>query len=72
MRRVQARAPMLGNEPVLRQGHAVDHRPATLLFSGPFLEIDRVRERRQQHELRERQVRLFGERDRRVEGVFRG
>ena len=35
----------------------------------PFLEVDRPGERRQQHELREGDVRLLGQRDRRVERV---
>ena len=56
---------MLGNR------DAVDRRAAAVLFRRPLLEIDRARERRQQHELREGEIGLFGERDRRVECLSR-
>src|SRR3954451_17740288 len=67
MRAVEPWPAPFRDQPVLGYGDAVDGRAAAVLFRSPLLEIDRARERREQHELREGEIGLFGERDRRVE-----
>src|SRR5262249_35185176 len=59
------------NEPMLRDRHTVHERAATSLIDRPLLEVQSTRERREQDELRERQIRSLRERDRRVEAVLR-
>src|SRR5262245_46139232 len=64
---VELRSARLRDEPVLSNRYALDHRTAAVLLGGPFVKIDRPGKRCQQHELGERQIRLSGECDRRLE-----
>ena len=61
MRRIQLGPIVLRDEPVARDRNAVDHAFRGSPVVLPLLEVDRARERRQQDELRERDVRAFRE-----------
>ena len=65
----QLRPLILGDQPVAGNRDAVHDGRCACGIGGPFLEIDCAGKRRQQHELRERDVRLFRKRDRRFERV---
>src|SRR4051794_18003931 len=71
MCRVEPGPALLGNQPVLRERHTVDHRAALFLVGRPFFEVYRSREWREEDELRERQIGALSERHRRVEAVLR-
>src|SRR5262245_39571293 len=61
---------MLRDQPMLRDGHAVDRLRLMLRLGRPLFEVDRPWEWRQQDELRECDVGLMSEGDRGVEGVL--
>ena len=56
---VQPRAPVLWNEPMLRDGNTVHVSGAVRFVAGPFLEVDGARKRSQQHKLRKGQAGLL-------------
>ena len=56
MRHVDLRPALLGNQPVLRHRHAIDGLGRGDRLLDPLVEVDGARKRREQDELRERQV----------------
>ena len=56
------RAAMLRDQPITRDRNAIDALNIVALLFLPSIEIDRAREGSEHDELREREVRVFGER----------